>query len=128
MTDFIIKDGKYSILLGYGYFGEFIIDTKMQINPLLLNNEKLEKNIENINNVENKLIKITFDNSYHTDDILEVIYSLQNYEKYICNINSNVLSSCLCRNKCRNKKRDSSSGNRSSCFPSGPRRWGNSTF
>ena len=83
MSNFIIKDGKYSILLGYGYFGEFINDSKMQINPLLLNNEKLEKNIENINNVENKLIKITFDNPYHTDDILEVIYSLQNYEKYI---------------------------------------------
>ena len=83
MTNFIIKEGYYSILLGYGYFGEFINDNNMQINPLLLQNENLDKNIENVSNVENKLIKISFSSDYHNENIIQIINNLKNYDNFL---------------------------------------------
>ena len=58
--NFTIKEGKYSIILGNGYYGNFIIKNIIQPNPLFYKEEKI---IQQVNtNTNNKLIKITYIN------------------------------------------------------------------
>tara|TARA_B110000114_G_C15057869_1_gene384092 strand:+ start:536 stop:1630 length:1095 start_codon:yes stop_codon:yes gene_type:complete len=83
---FIMRDGSYSIILGEGYYGEFIYknNLNMNINPLVLSDTIVEEEIEtNFEKHKNKLIKITYDNPYHKNDIENILREIKELEIYI---------------------------------------------
>ena len=84
LDTFIMRDGSYSIILGEGYYSEFINNENMNINPLVLTNTIVEEE-NNINwkKPENKLIKITYDNPYHNNNIEDILREIKELEPYI---------------------------------------------
>jgi len=107
---FIIKEGKYSIILGNGHYGEFINDVKENnenniINPIYnyisdsstdddsiflkekknrvdIQNKKKNKNINNTKTNFDKLIKITYKTDYHNEYILDIIRNIEGHHFY----------------------------------------------
>ena len=81
---FILKEGKFSIILGNGYYGEFEEKSNITINPLLLNNNNITKqNNNNIVSNENKLMKISFQSNIHNTDIEKVLHNIEGNNKFI---------------------------------------------
>ena len=80
---FILKEGKYSIILGNGYYGEFEDDRNITVNPLVLNNNIFTNQRNNITSNDNKLIKITYQSDNHTTDIEEVLHNIEGIDKFI---------------------------------------------
>ena len=75
-----MRDGSYSIILGEGYYGEFILNNNMNINPLVLTNTIVEEeNNINLKKTDNKLIKITYDNPYHNNTIEDILRKSKNW-------------------------------------------------
>ena len=70
-NNFIIREGSFSIILGNGYYDEFIYNcgSNMNINPLFLKNYEEGNDIYPKNTDNSKLMKISYIHQIHNEKI-----------------------------------------------------------
>ena len=82
---FVLRDGSFSIILGNGYYDEFIdnLEGNMNINPLFKNyeegNDIYPKNTDN-----SKLMKISYIHETHNEKIIDELRKIKNHDLYFC--------------------------------------------
>jgi len=84
---FTIREGTFSIILSNGYYGEFIdiMENKdMNINPLFLKDYQDGYDYYPKNKDNTKLMKITYYNSSHNEELLDDLRELDNFNSYFC--------------------------------------------
>ena len=84
--NFLIRDGSFSIILGNGYYDEFIdnLGSNMNINPLFLKNYEEGNDIYPKNTNNSKLMKISYMHDIHNEKIIDEIREIKNHELYFC--------------------------------------------
>lgn len=85
-NNFIIREGSFSIILGNGYYNEFIdnLENNMNINPLFLKNYEEGNDIYPKNTDNSKLMKISYIHQTHNEKIIDELRKIENHELYFC--------------------------------------------